>query len=103
MEFFRFLEYLSIMTTEDPYANLRRELNKTETWPIVYMFKFIIPSDNKSIALIQSKFSAETVITTKESANGKYTSITIKEAMMNAEEIINKYKEMDGIEGLISL
>lgn len=88
---------------DDQYDNLRKELNKTKLWPIVYMFKFIIPADNRTRALVVSKFSDDSVITTKESANGKYTSITIKEVMLDAEAIINKYKEMDGIAGLISL
>jgi uncharacterized protein len=91
------------MNTKDPYENFRKELNRNSNWPMVYMFKFIVPSDNTKLALVQSKFSDISVITTKESLNGKYTSITIKETMMDAEEIINKYKEMEGIEGLISL
>ena len=89
--------------TKDPYENLRKELNRTSDWPLVYMFKFIIPSDNEKLAFVQSKFSKVSVITTKESTNGKYTSITVRETMMDAEEIINKYKEMEGVEGLIAL
>jgi hypothetical protein len=67
------------------------------------MFKFIIPSDNKKSALIQSRFSPESILTTKESANGKYTSITIKEAMLSADDIIDRYKQLEGIEGIIAL
>ena len=47
------------------------------------MFKFIIPASNKSIALIESKFSDEAVISEKQSANGKYISITVKEVMLD--------------------
>ena len=86
----------------DPYENLRKELNKIGNWPQVYMFKFIVPADNKRIALVESKFSDESVITKKESANGKYISITIKEVMLSADSIIEKYKEMEGIEGLMA-
>ena len=91
------------MNTEDPYNKLRKELNKYDSWPILYMFKFIVPADNKKIAMIESKFSDESVITNKESTNGKYISITVKEVMLTAESIIEKYKELEGIEGLISL
>ena len=52
---------------------------------------------------MESKFSDESVITKKESANGKYLSITIKEVMLDADSIINKYLEMQEIDGLISL
>ncbi|MGQ0827850.1 MAG: DUF493 family protein [Bacteroidota bacterium] len=72
------------------------------SWPTVYMFKFIIPAENKKIALVESKFSDEAIITQKESTNGKYISITIKQVMLNPESIIDKYKEMDGIEGLMA-
>ncbi len=87
----------------DPYDNLRLELNKIEVWPIVYMFKFIIPADNQKRALVVSKFSDDSVITWKESSNGKYSSLTVKEVMLDSDAIISKYKELDGIEGLISL
>lgn len=90
------------MNKPDPYENLRKELNKIGNWPQVYMFKFIVPADNKRIALVESKFSDESVITKKESANGKYISITIKEVMLSADSIIEKYKEMEGIEGLMA-
>ena len=91
------------MNTDEQFNKLRELLNKENNWPMVYMFKFIIPADNQKIALVESKFSDEAIILHKESTNGKYFSITIKEVMLNADSIISKYKEMDGIEGLIAL
>ncbi|MGB3947743.1 MAG: DUF493 family protein [Bacteroidia bacterium] len=91
------------MDTNEQYDKLRELLNKNENWPLVYMFKFIIPADNHKIALIESKFSDEATITHKESSSGKYFSITVKEVMLSADAIINKYKEMNDIEGLITL
>lgn len=90
------------MNKEDKYENLRKELNKNEVWPIVYMFKFIIPADNKKIALVRSKFTDQSLVTQKESSNGKYISITAKEVMLNADSIIDKYTEMEEIEGLMA-
>lgn len=86
---------------DEQFNKLREQLEKLN-WPTVYMFKFIIPAENKKIALVESKFSDEAIITQKESTNGKYISITIKEVMLTAESIIDKYKEMDGIEGLMA-
>lgn len=91
------------MNKDEQFEKLRIQLNKEKEWPIIYMFKFIILADNRKIALVESKFSDEATITQKESANGKYISITIKEVMLDADSIINKYKEMEGIEGLITL
>lgn len=91
------------MNQNEQFEKLREQLNKEKEWPIIYMFKFIIPADNRKIALVESKFSEEAVITQKESSTGKYISITIKEVMLNADSIISKYKEMEGIEGLMAL
>jgi len=91
------------MDKDAQYDKLRKLLNEDNNWPKVYMFKFIIPADNHKIALVQSKFSDEAIILHKESSTGKYFSITIKEVMLNAEAIIEKYKEMEGIEGLMAL
>ena len=91
------------MENDQGFEKLRGLLNEDNNWPRVYMFKFIIPADNHKIALVESKFSDEAIITHKASSTGKFFSITVKEAMLNADSIIEKYKEMKGIEGLIAL
>ncbi|MDO9186395.1 MAG: DUF493 family protein [Bacteroidota bacterium] len=91
------------MNRDEQFEKLRELLNKENNWPMVYMFKFIVPADNKKIALVEAKFSDEAVILHKESTTGKYFSITVKEVMLNADSIISKYKEMEGIEGLMAL
>ena len=67
------------MNKDEQYNKLRELLNKENNWPSVYMFKFIIPADNQKIALVESKFSDEAIILHKESTNGKFFSITIKD------------------------
>ncbi len=91
------------MNPDEQFDKLKEVLNKHTTWPTVYMFKFIIPADNKKIALVESKFTESAIISQHESATGRYISITVKEVMLNADSIIAKYKEMKGIEGLIAL
>lgn len=91
------------MNSDEQFDKLKEVLNKHTIWPTVYMFKFIIPADNKKIALVESKFSETAIISQHESSTGKYISITVKDVMLNADSIIEKYKEMKGIEGLISL
>jgi putative lipoic acid-binding regulatory protein len=91
------------MTNEELFENLREKLNKDKNWPQVYMFKFIIVADNKKIALVESKFSDEAVIHQKESSGGKYMSITVKEVMLTPDAVIEKYKELSTIEGVMSL
>ena len=91
------------MNRDEQFEKLKEVLNKHTTWPTIYMFKFIIPADNKKIALVESKFTESAIISQHESSTGKYISITIKEVMLNADAIITKYKEMKGIDGLIAL
>ncbi len=91
------------MNNDPQFDKLRELLNKENNWPLVYMFKFIIPADNHKIALVEAKFSDEAIIAHKESSNGKYFSITVKEVMLSADDIIKKYVEMKGIDGLMAL
>ncbi|MEO5642559.1 MAG: DUF493 domain-containing protein [Bacteroidia bacterium] len=84
------------------FDELRNKLNQ-EPWPSVYMFKFIIPSDNHKIALIESFFEDDAEIVFQPSANGKYTSITVRQVMLGADAIIEIYKQAGAVEGIISL
>lgn len=89
--------------TEEELNNFKQKLIETTTFPSVYMYKFIVPSDNRTIALAENLFEAETDIHTKESTSGKYTSITAKQVVMGVEEIIEIYKKAAQIKGLIFL
>jgi hypothetical protein len=85
------------------YDNLKDKLEKEFNWPSVYMFKFIVPSDNQKIALVEKEFGSEAIINVRESSGGKFTSITIKELMLSPDEVIKRYQKLDGIEGIMSL
>lgn len=84
------------------YDELRNKLDR-EPWPNVYMFKFIIPSDNHKIAMIESFFEDDAEIVLQPSANGKYTSVTTRQVMLGADAIIEIYKKASVVEGIISL
>jgi len=95
--------YLCIMNNDEQFKNLLEKLSEDKNWPQVYMFKFIITAQHRRIALIESKFSDEAIIHEKESSGGKYISITVKEVMLSPEAVIEKYKEVNTIEGVMSL
>lgn len=95
--------YLCMMSKDEQFDSLREKLSKDTNWPQVYMFKFIITADNKKMALVEAKFSDEAIIQQKESSAGKYMSITVKEVMLSPDDVINKYKEVSGIEGVMAL
>ncbi|MBJ6368849.1 DUF493 family protein [Snuella sedimenti] len=91
--------------SEEFYNKLRGQLYETATWPTEYLYKFIIKSDLAKIDQVEAIFNnMGAVIRTKESKNGKYTSVSINVVMKSPETVIKKYKEVaEKIEGVISL
>ncbi len=87
--------------TEADLENFRKKLLETTSFPTVYMFKLIVPSENRTIALVENIFEADTDIHTKESDKGKYTSITAKQVVVNVDEIIEVYKKASAIKGVM--
>ena len=90
--------------SDEFYKKLKEQLSDTSIWPSEYLFKFIVPSDKEKILAIQDIFNnTGAVIQTKESRNGKYTSLSINVRMKNPDAVIIKYKEVALVEGVISL
>jgi|TARA_Y100000385_G_C13075546_1_gene631249 uncharacterized protein len=88
--------------TIDPYAKLREQL-ELNTWPDVYMFKFIVPNQSDLVARVTALFDEAAELKFRPSKNDKYISIGAKEMMLNVESIINKYKQAAEIDGLVAL
>ncbi len=88
----------------DFYKSLKEKLDNTTTFPSKYLYKFIVPADEKKVTEIESVFNyGGAVIDTKSSKAGKYTSISILIEMQSSDEIIERYKEVGTIKGVISL
>ncbi len=94
----------STQNQDEFYAKLKAQLGDTSLWPAPYLFKFIVPTSEDKIKQVTSFFNHEgAVISTKESRNGKYTSISINVKMKNPDAVITKYKQVSIVEGIISL
>jgi len=90
--------------TEEFYKKLKVQLSDTSLWPAPYLYKFIVPSDISKIKQIEDIFDhTGAVINRKESRTGKYTSVSINVRMKDPDAVIEKYKEVGKIEGVISL
>ena len=75
-------------------------LDESIQWPDYYEFKFIIKADDKHLILVHlGGFQ----VTEKPSGKGNYISISARKLMKSADEIIEVYKVMSGIKGVISL
>jgi len=90
--------------SEEFYAQLKEQLADTSSWPAKYLYKFIVPSNGTQIKGIEDIFDdTGAVIKTKESSKGTYTSVSILVKLKDPDAVIEKYKEVGAIEGVISL
>ena len=86
------------------FDELRKKLEESiNSFPYIYMFKFIIKSDNRTMAMVEVIFDDDADIIQKQSAKGNYISITVKQVVMSVDEIINIYEKAAAIDGVISL
>ena len=89
--------------TEEFYIRLKDELTNTSIWPTEYLYKFIVPSDKEKVMTVEEAFNnMGAVIKSQKSKTGKYTSVSISVQMKDPDHVIEKYKEMSTIEGIIS-
>ena len=90
--------------TEEFYDRLKVELDLSNTWPAIYLFKFIVPTESDNVKRVESAFDCMgAVINTRQSKTGKFTSISIDVTMKDSQEIVDKYLEVSTIEGIVSL
>jgi uncharacterized protein len=90
------------MDKKPDFDALRKQLDQLN-WPSLYMFKFIVPSDNQRIAQVESLFGDDANVKLQPSSNGKYTSITAREVMLSADDVLLVYQQASGINGIIAL
>jgi len=90
--------------SDEFYNRLKVELMNSQSWPSDYLYKFIVPTDPEKIEKINRIFdNTGAVIESRQSRKGKYTSISITVNLRDPDEVIDKYKEVGEVEGVISL
>ncbi len=88
------------MKKEFNAAAFKEKLEASGQFPMLYMFKFIVPNGvEQEVAALFPKNE----MGLKSSSGGKYVSTTIKSMMDSADQIIDIYEKASKIEGLISL
>lgn len=81
------------------FEKLKEQLELQE-WPNVYMFKFITVKEK--VSEIKPLFK-DGEISTKESSKGNYVSVSVKMMMFSADHIIERYRSVSHLKGVISL
>lgn len=88
----------------DFYQTFKEKLEEIHTFPTDYLFKFILPSEQSNIAKVHSIFEkANAAFSTRESRNGKYSSITVKVPVSDADDVILYYRQVAAIDGVMML
>jgi putative lipoic acid-binding regulatory protein len=89
-------------TMQKPFnkTNFKEKLEAHGDFPMLYMFKFIVPNGQESeVAAIFPKNE----LSLKPSSGGKYISTTVQMMVQSADEVISYYEKASNIEGVISL
>ncbi len=84
-------------------SNFRKLLTEEITWPHVYMFKFIVPTNDDKEGQVLHLFPKGVDVSYKKSRTGKYVSITIKTLIQSPDEVLKYYEQAAKIEGIMSL
>lgn len=82
---------------------LKERLDQVHDWPSLYMFKLILEPEKERLQRVLDLFPPESEVLRKYSAGGKYLSVTVREVMMNAEEVVERYAKAASIPGVIIL
>lgn len=92
------------LNPDEFYASLKEKLEATHNFPEDYLFKFIITNEESKHTEIYRVFDdIKFTLNTKESKNGKYTSISINAFVLDADQVIKIYKEVGKIQGVMML
>ena len=84
----------------ESFKAFQEKLDNEHKWPSTYMFKFVVPKVKANeLKAILSKESLQT----KDSKTGKYVAFTMKKLMNSSDEVIEIYRRIGKIEGLIAL
>jgi putative lipoic acid-binding regulatory protein len=82
------------------FSKFKSLLDEQITWPDYYSFKFVAKTDEKHRVL---ELLEEHEVSEKESKTGKYTSITSRKILKSSDEVIEVYKTVSKVEGVITL
>jgi len=100
-------EKINIQPNEDPkefYLRFKERLEEHHNFPEDYTFKFIIDNDSSKLTDMYRIFDdLRHTFSTKESKNGKYISCTFVAFVLSSDQVIELYKKVASVEGVVML
>lgn len=86
------------------YQSLKEKLDNNYDFPQDYLFKFIMENNPNKLAEIYQIFDEiHHTLSNRESKNGKYISTSINAFVLNSDHVIELYKKVGKIEGVMML
>lgn len=82
------------------YNAFKERLDNNHAWPSMYMFKFIVPREQKEEI---DRLFPKNELRQKYSKNGKYISITAEIMMGSSEEVMHIYERAHQVKDVIAL
>ena len=86
--------------SEDRWEALRAKLEVGYEWPCTYVFKAIVPA--AQVEQVREVFG-EPAPSARESRGGKYVSLTAERRMSDGAEVVQMYRALAVIEGVMLL
>ena len=86
------------------YESLKTKLEENHNFPEDCLYKFIFPNDNLKLTELYQIFDKiKYTISTRESKNGKYIAASMTAFVMDANQVVDLYKKVAKIEGVVML
>lgn len=91
-------------SADDFYISFKQKLEEAHIFPCDYMYKCIVPAEEKTLAQVYAVFGdACSDLSTRDSKNGNYTSVTAKVKVHDADDVILYYRQLSAIKGVVML
>jgi putative lipoic acid-binding regulatory protein len=89
---------------DDFYVRFQKQLEESQNWPGLYMFKFIVKSNSLQIDKLKDLFNNPTEgVSLVNSSKNKFQSLTITIEMESPQQVIAIYKKASDFVGVIIL
>nr|WP_319397421.1 hypothetical protein [uncultured Carboxylicivirga sp.] len=90
-------------STMQDYEKLKALLLENKKWPLLYMFKFIVPNKDGMVDHVKEMLPKHGSFSFNHTKSFSHVAITCKASMKSAEAIIEVTEKIASIEGVISL
>jgi putative lipoic acid-binding regulatory protein len=89
---------------EDFYSSLKEKLQQSQSWPGLYLFKFIVKTNSSNLTNLKSLFEHKNALfSEKKSSKNAFLSLSVRITMKDPEEVISIYKKVSLLKGVIVL